>query len=570
MSVPIILTACAALAAPPAPIAPWSGQLDDAALDARLRAIDESPRATVTPLGTSRQGRPIPVVTLADSDAPAATRPAMLVVAGLDPLHQAGTEYAVRVAENLLASHAGLLDEVTIFVVPRLNPDGVAALRSGPIVDRRGNARTIDADRDGFTDEDGPQDLDGDGIVTMIRIANPPLSRPATHLPDPGEPRLMRTPDRDAGERATHAMLIEGVDLDGDGMIGEDGHGEVRLDRNFMHLFREHETESGPYPLSEPETLALAEFVIAHPTIIGAVVFGPHDTIVNLPETKKKDITGRTPIGIDEADLPIFKTLQSTYQDTVGQTRTGDDDDAGGLHAWLYAHRGIPTAAVTGWGRPDVPPPSEDDADAAAETADATESDADAPPAPKDAEAAGWLAWSDHLDGAGFVEWHAFEHPQLGAVEIGGWVPGFMLNPPARELDELARKQADFVAAFADLRPELAVEGPEFEDLGGGLARIRFAVRNDGTLPLRTAMSRTSDAIRPLAVRISTPRDSILQGRPLEFVDALPGSGGRADFDWVVRLGDTPTTITLDDPQFGVRTIDVPAATPGTATGGDR
>ena len=83
-------------------------------------------------------------------------------------------------------------------------------------------------------------------------------------------------------------------------------------------------------------------------------------------------------------------------------------------------------------------------------------------------------------------------------------------------------------------------------------------------------MSRTSDAIRPLAVRISTPRDSILQGRPLELVDAQPGSGGRADFDWVVRLGDTPTTITLDDPQFGVRTIDVPAATPGTATGGDR
>lgn len=547
MSLPMLFAAVA-LAAPP----PWSGYLDDDALRARLDALAATDVATVDVLATSRQGRSIPIVTLAGAGAADGARPAVLVVAGLDALHMAGTEYAVRVAETLAAEHGDLLDEVTFHIVPRLNPDGVAALRAGPIADLRGGLRAVDADRDGELDEDGPQDLDGDGVITMIRLADPPLGRPATHLADPGAPRLMRTPDLAKGERATHAMFIEGLDADGDGRIGEDGRGEVRFDRNFMHLYREHAVESGPYQLSEPETLALAEFVIAHPSIVAAVVYGPHDTILNLPDAKRKDVTNRTPVGIDEADLPIFKTLQTTYADTVGQTRTSDEDDDGSLHAWLYAHRGIPTAAVTGWGRPDVPEPetTEDDADA---------STAEAPPAPADAEAAGWLAWSDAVrDGAGFVEWRAFDHPTLGPVEIGGWVPGFQTNPPAADLDDLGARHAAFVAAFAELRPRLEIEGPNVEDLGGGLVRVRLAVRNDGDLPLRTAMSRTSRAIRPIAVRISTPQDRLLQGRPLERIEELAGSGGRAEFVWIARPGDDPVAITLDDPQFGIRTLDVP------------
>ncbi len=32
------------------------------------------------------------------------------------------------------------------------------------------------------------------------------------------------------------------------------------------------------------------------------------------------------------------------------------------------------------------------------------------------------LAWNDAvLGGKGFVDWFAFDHPQLGPVELGGW-----------------------------------------------------------------------------------------------------------------------------------------------------
>ncbi len=551
----LLATSTTALPVTVAPPSPWAGYLDQDALETRLRSI-AGPNASVEVLGRSRAGRPIHVLTLANDPADA-TRPAVLVVAGLDARHQAGTEYAVRAAETLIADHRELLDEVTVHVVPRLNPDGTMALRGAVNDGGRGGRRPIDADRDGLLDEDPPRDLDGDGVITMMRIADPPLGMPATHLPDPAEPRLMRTPDTSKGERASHAIMIEGVDADRDGRVGEDGHGEVRFDHNFMHLYEANSIDSGPFQLSEPETLALAEFVLDHPTIMSAVVFGPHDTLINLPEMKKNDITGRQPIGILEDDKSIFEAMQAAYADAVGQTRTGDEEDSGSLHGWLYAHRGIPTAAVTGWGRPDLPgseetgtEPSEDDTDTA--------------PEPTDADAAGWLAWSDRVrDGGGFVEWHPFEHPEFGAVEIGGWVPGFTSNPPASELDELGRRQAAFIAALATMRPKPAIEGPEVEDLGGGIVRIRFAIRNDGDLPMRTAMSRRSRAIRPMAVRISTDRDRILQGAPLTLVDELDGKGGRREFSWVVRTGDAPDTIILDDPQFGERTIEIPAASNG-------
>lgn len=534
----------------PAP-RPWAGYLDDATYGTRVGTWP-----TVAPglveietYGTSREGRPLLAAVLSSDAEKADTRPAVLVVAGLDALHPAGSEMAVRLTESLLRNHAEILDEVTILVLPRANPDGMAALFDGVNTGRRGGARRVDADRDGLLDEDPPTDLNGDGVITMMRLADPSLAHPPTHLADPGEPRIMRTPDRSAGERATHAMFVEGIDHDGDGMIGEDGLGEVRIDRNFMHLFREHDHRSGTHPLSEPEALALAEFVLARPNIVGAVVLGPHDTAIRMPDTKEKDVTGRTPRGIDPGDEAMHRLLQESWLEHTGQARSATEEDDGGLHAWLYAHRGIPTLATTGWGRPDPAGSGEESEDA----------DAGEPTA--DAEMLGWLAWSDReADGAGFVPWTAFEHPQLGPVEIGGMVPGFTANPPVESLDELAAGQADFVADLASMRPRVVVEGPEIEDLGGGVARIRLVVRNDGSLPLRTAMGRTNRAIRPLRVGIPLDRTRIMRGRPNVLIEDLPADGGRRAIEWVVRRPIEAWEIVLDDPQSGRSILPVPAA----------
>lgn len=544
---------------------PWDAYLDESGLADRVASWSAAhpDRVRIDTYGASREGRPLQVATLSNDLDTAGDRPALLVVAGLDGLHPAGTEYAVRIAETLLAEQPGLLDGVTIYVMPRANPDAIAANFAGVNHGRRGGSRRVDADRDGMIDEDAPQDLDGDGVVTTMRWSNPRLAPPATHLPDPAEPRLMKSPDRASGERAGFVMLREGGDLDGDGLIAEDGAGEVVFDRNFPHRWKAHAIGSGPHQLSEPETLALAEFVLAHPRIFASVVYGPHDTMVTLPDSKTMDVTKKTPIGIDSKDKPLYETLAAAYGTHTGQTRSTDEDDAGSLHAWLYAHRGIPTVAVTGWGRPDPPEPEPEPtpADAAATGDEPNGDDAaseETPPKPADAEAAAWLRYSDEARaGSGFVEWTTFEHPTLGAVEIGGMVPGFTLNPPAERLDELGAGQAAFVAALAEMRPRLVMEGPEVEDLGGGLRRVRLAMTNDGTMPTRTAMARANRAIRPIVVRFEIDRARLLEGRRVDRVDGLDGRGGRALFEWVYRVGDGPTRIVIDDPVSGSRSIDL-------------
>ena len=518
---------------------PWDGYLDEGAYVSRLEAIrDEAPgKVRLERYGTSREGRPLFAIVLGEGEVD--VRPTFLVTAGIDALHPAGTEYSVRIAERLLADHADLLDEVTIVLMPRANPDGIARLASGPNDGHRGGVRVVDADRDGFVDEDGPRDLDGDGVVAMMRLVDPPLAHPPTHLVDPGESRMMKRPDVAAGERPTHAMFVEGVDADGDGLIAEDGQGEVRIDRNFLHLYVEHDLDSGPYQLSEPEAMAMAGWVLDRPNLVGALVFGPHDWIVSIPDSKKRDITGRTPVGIDGGDRGLQETLASKWKQHTGQVRSEDEEDRGGFHAWLYAHRGVPTVATTGWGRPD--PTGDESGEKSGE--------GEAAPAPSDAEGAAWLAWSDSdRDGGGFVEWRPFEHPQLGPVEIGGPVPGFRINPPIEVIDDLSGGHAAFIADWARSRPRVVVEGPEVEPLGGGLFRIRLALVNEGPLPLRAEMSRINRAIRPMLVRPDVPIERLVQGAAFESVDRL-APGARRDMEWIVRGSDEPMTILVDDPQ---------------------
>lgn len=52
------------------------------------------------------------------------------------------------------------------------------------------------------------------------------------------------------------------------------------------------------------------------------------------------------------------------------------------------------------------------------------------------------LAWSDaSLHGKGYVDWYLFEHPEFGALEIGGWnkIHAF-INPPAHLLEKEIRR----------------------------------------------------------------------------------------------------------------------------------
>lgn len=690
---------------------------------------DDSAFCQMSSLTQTGQGRDVFMLTLSTDPAKAAeSQPAVLIVAGLDGRHRVGVETALRVAEHLLKDHADLLKDTTFYIVPCANPDGFefnsGKVNSGHI----GNLHSVDGDRDGAADEDGPADINGDGLITQMRRLSPPLDDRATHLPDPIEPRLLKRADAAKGERALYALYTEGLDSDGDGELAEDGPGFVDLDHNFMHRYPEHAMDAGAVPVSEPEAVALADFVIKHRNIVAAITYGRHDNVINVPDGRGADASGQGPRDLDAGDVDYYREVSKKYKELTGQTRAAGGDSAGSFEAWVYAQRGIPSFATTLWGRPDLKEeprsgagggsndrgggggaggprdpvsgvwsgsvnvqdmgevaytitltlapdnsiagsttsmgmtvplsgtfepatgkatligdfggekatyevvfkddeltgtysmagqsmdfsakrtpaaspqaPATQPNDAPTSAPAAQDAGAQQPPAgggppggrrggggggrrggggagadqapgagaggaggggadanrPEDAEGAAWLKYSDTIrNKEGFIDWKPFDHPTLGKVEIGGFVPGFQMNPLASDLDDIGAKQTAFAVDIVGRRPRLNVQGPEVTKLADGLYEIRVGVLNEGYLPTATAMARKARSIFPSVVRISTPIDNIVSGDKQTRTFGVGGSGDRVTYTWIVRADDgSDITIDITNPHLGDRQL---------------
>ena len=68
--------------------------------------------------------------------------------------------------------------------------------------------------------------------------------------------------------------------------------------------------------------------------------------LVNPPDGKGKDISGRGPKNIDSGDVNLYKEISRIYKDITSQAKAPKVDGAGSFHAWLYAQRGIPSGLL--------------------------------------------------------------------------------------------------------------------------------------------------------------------------------------------------------------------------------
>ena len=199
----------AAVFTPPGIGAQSAAYLDFDDLTGELRSIvDSSDLATMRSLGTSHEGREIWLVEIADaSGPPLAQRPGVLVVGNLSGDHLVGSSLALETVRYLVGSGSSEaeLSEHVIYVVPRLNPDGAEAMFNGPRDGNRLNALDFDTDNDGRMNEDAADDLNGDGVITVMRVLDPL----GVYMIDPDEPRLMKEADAAQGETGTHALYWE-------------------------------------------------------------------------------------------------------------------------------------------------------------------------------------------------------------------------------------------------------------------------------------------------------------------------------------------------------------------------
>lgn len=345
----------------PSPPPPDRTYRTHAELEHALRTLAKThtPNVQLTMIGSSREGRAIFALRVsAPGERDPDKRPALLITAGIDGDHMIGCEVAVDLAHALakqisegMEPATSLLRENTLYILPRINPDSAERWFDGIRFDWRRNMRPVDDDRDGVEDEDAPNDLNGDGVITMMRVRDPKL---ADLMIDPNEPRLHLKPDRDKGERAEFALMVEGVDDDGDGAINEDNVGGVDLNRNFPHAYIEHGDGAGPYMLSEPESLALIDFVLVRPNIAVALTYGVHDNLCKVPDTKSQLASG-APRGIDERDAGLYKVIGERFQELTKLKSVPSESAGGAFFEWAYAQFGIPSFATPLWTRPDEP-----------------------------------------------------------------------------------------------------------------------------------------------------------------------------------------------------------------------
>ncbi len=239
----------------------------------------------ISAIGNSAGGKKLHLLTVAaPGKVKPELRPAVFVGANLVGFHNAGTQAAVAFVEKLVAKKDDaavktLLETRTFYVAPMLNPDAHDGLFQSPKYRRSLNAGKLDRDLDSLVGEDGPNDLNNDGKITMMRIADPA----GEWIIDEKDSRLMRRADPLKGEKGKFKMMAEGIDDDKDGLYNEDPAGGYRPDRNFAHAWNEADPESGPWPSAQPESKAIMDFLIKHRNVAMAVVFGPANNLLEMP-----------------------------------------------------------------------------------------------------------------------------------------------------------------------------------------------------------------------------------------------------------------------------------------------
>jgi Zinc carboxypeptidase len=380
-------------------------------------------------IGQSAGGRALHVIRIASPAAPGTadpdSRPAVFVGANLAGYHNAGTEAALDLIRTLLDAPADspaakLLGSYSFYVAPALNPDAHDAIFGKPRGRRGGNGLKIDHDVDGLEGEDPADDLNGDGIITKMRIPDPA----GGWLADSTDPRVLVEADSMEKRPGAWRVVTEGRDDDGDGELNEDGADGVWPGKGFPHAFAYSTPEAGPWSSFAPETKALLDFLLRRRNVALAVIYGPANNLLaapqslggggdlgtqkfkvppeaakflgfdpeqeytideiwevaqNLPFVRQNGITKEqlqqflgagAATKVDPADQAYLDKFAEAYKERLKKAglstdRPGAQYGKGGFTPWLYYQYGTMALELDVWGVPKAEKKSEEKADGA-------------------------------------------------------------------------------------------------------------------------------------------------------------------------------------------------------------
>jgi len=457
-------------------------------------------------------------------------KPGVAVVGGVDGRYLTGRELALGFAETILSSSSEkeikeLLSKITFYVFPDVSPDASEEYFSGLKYERSINSRTTDDDRDFLFDEDPCEDLNKDGFITLIRIMDPAGS----FIENDEDKRLMVTADLSKGQKGNYQVYSEGTDNDNDRRFNEDGAGGVNFNRNLTYNYEEFGINAGLYPVSEPETRAVADFLYDRFNIYMVFAFGPQDNLgqpmkaLERPGVAQDQTQNQPPeqgmmrrergrvTSIMKTDELINKLVSDKYHEITGfKGAPSPISEPGNFMEWAYYHYGRYSFSTPGWWL-------------SVEKGKSVE--------------AAFLKFADKTNLKDvFIPWTPIVHPDFPGktVEVGGIKPFAVINPPADTLGDLISVHFKFITSVSAMHPELEFLDVKSEEAGENIFRLTLKVHNKGLFATNTEAGEPNIWTRIMRLSVEpSAGQTILSGLKVQRVQRLQGDES-AEFSWLI------------------------------------
>jgi murein tripeptide amidase MpaA len=429
----------------------------------------------VESIGKSGQGRDLWVATITAPGSDHASKPAMWIDGSIHANEIQASEVCLYSIWYLATNYGHndriteLLDNYAFYIMPIVSPDSRTAWFDQPSTphSRRANQMNDDADRDGLTDEDDVNDLDGDGSITQMWKADPR----GQWVRNRYDPRVFeRVPDGQFGDWTYLGQ--EGIDRDGDGRASEDGTDGHDMNRNWPADWQPEYVQrgAGAFPFSAPETEAIGRFCYAHPNI--AAFQSYHNTggmILRGPGSAHRAA------GYPREDLRVYDKLGNAGEDFLPYYNylviyADLYNVHGGEATWASENLGVIAFTNELWTagkyfQRGVDRPSDEQM---------------------------WMFRDKLQFGTVFKDFTEIDHPQHGTVLVGGLNKWSSRSTPTFMLEEEAHRNFAFTMFHAGEMPVISFDRTKVRRLGEGTWSVTVEVRNEKIIPTRTARARTA------------------------------------------------------------------------------
>jgi len=452
-------------------------------------------------------------LTLSKGDAK--NKPAIAIVSGVDGKHILGPELAVSIAENIVKNHSDVLETTTFYIFPNMSPNATENYFSSVKHYENGNARNTDDDRDGTINEDPFEDLNKDGMITLMRIEDPT----GDHMKLKEDDRIVIKADKDKGELGTYKVFSEGLDNDKDGAFNEDGKGGVQFNKNFSFNYPYFKPGAGEHAVSEKENRALLDFLYEQWNVFAIITLGPENNLSKPLKYNAAGATKRVVTSILKEDANLNKFLSDKYNKiTKTKGAPSNTGKGGSFFEWSYFHFGKLALSTPAWW---VPKFTGDSITKAAKN-----------------KHANFLQWAEKEGIQNvFIPWTEIKHPDFPnqKVEVGGIAPYVMDNPPFKMVKKIADTHTDFILELTKMQPNVVIQNIKTEAVDKDFTRITVDIHNKGILPTHTEMGKRSRWLRRIKVAINLNKgQEIISGRKITLLGSIDGDKS-VQFTWLVK-----------------------------------